>query len=144
MRDVRVRDVPMRDVPALVGRTGDVRTGERTRKLRKRCHTPARFSLFPFCFLSLIFSPSSFLSLLAILLPQVFPFVQLNTINALNLHSIQTLYLHLSYSTPLRRTQTVNHYLRIGNFQQGRLVTARVMSHDDIIIHSEVYDFNLG
>ena len=118
MQDVRVRDVPMRDVPALVGRAGDVRTGERTRKLRERCHTPACFSLFPFCFLSLVFSPSFFLHLLALLLPQVFPFVQLNTIDDLNLHSIQTLCLHLSYSPPLRKAQTVNHYLRIEYFQQ--------------------------
>ena len=112
-----MRDVPMRDVPALVVRTDNVRTRERTRKLRKRCHTPACFSLFPFCFLSLVLSPSSFLSLLALLLPQVLPFVQLNTINDLNLRSIQTLCLHLSYSTPLRKTQTVNHYFRIEYFQ---------------------------
>ena len=64
MRDVQVRDVPMQDVPmrdvlALVGRTGDVRTGERTRKLRKRCHTPACFSLFPFSS-PLPFFPSRF------------------------------------------------------------------------------------
>ena len=117
MRHVPMRDVPMRDVPALVGRTGDVRTGERTPRLRKRCHTPACFSLFPFCFLSLVFSPSLLLSLLALLLPQVFSFVQLNTINDLNLHSIQTFCRHPSHSTQLRKSQTVNHYLRIEYFQ---------------------------
>ena len=119
----------MRDVPALVGRTGDVPTRERTRKLRKRCHTPACFSLFPFCFLSLVFSPSSFLSLLALLLPQLFPFAQLNTINELNLRSIQTLCLHLSYSTPLRKTQTINHYLRIEYFQHHSPSITRVICH---------------
>ena len=121
MRDVRVRDVPMRDVPTPVGRTGDVRTRESTRKQRKRCHTPACFPLLSFCFLSLAFSHSSSLFPLALLLPQVFPFVQLNTINDLHLCSIQTLCLHPSYSSPLRKTQTVDHYLRIEYFQQRML-----------------------
>ena len=118
MRDVRVRDVPMRDVPALVGCTGYVRTWGKDAQAEKTLSHPCLFSLFPFCFLSLVVSLSSFFSLLALLLPQVFPFVQLNTINDLNLHSIQTLCLHLSYSTPLRKTQTVNDYLRIEYFQQ--------------------------
>ena len=113
-----MRDVRVRDVPALVGRTGDVRTGGKNAQAEKTLSHPCLFSLFPFCFLSLVVSLSSFFSLLALLLPQVFPFVQLNTINDLNLHSIQTLCLHLSYSTPLRRTQTVNDYLRIEYFQQ--------------------------
>ena len=97
------------------GRTCDVRTGERTRKLRKRCHTPASFSLFSFLFLlsrlPFLFFPST------LLLPYVFPFLQFDTINDLHLRSIQTLCLHLSYSTPLRETQTVNHYLHIEYFQ---------------------------
>ena len=57
------------------------------------------------------------LSFSPLLLPQVFLFLQLNTINDLHLRSIQTLCLHLSYSTPLRKTLTVNHYLRIEYFQ---------------------------
>ena len=122
----------MRDVLTLGGRTGDVRTGEGTRKLRKRCHTPACFSLFPFCFLSLVFSSSSVLSLLALLLPllpHVFSFLQLDTINDLNLRSIQTLCLHLSYSTPLHKTQTVNHYLRVEYFQQVGLWKSFSVTH---------------
>ena len=48
-------------------------------------------------------------------------FLQLNTINyGLYLCTIHTLYLHLSRSTPLRKTLTVNHYLPIEYFQQGR------------------------
>ena len=45
MRDVRVRDVPMRDVPALVGRTGDVRTGREDAHAEK---TLSHLCLFPF------------------------------------------------------------------------------------------------
>ena len=46
-------------------------------------------------------------------------FLQLNTINYdLHLRIIQTLRLHLSRATPLRKTLTVNHYLRIKYFQQ--------------------------
>ena len=49
-------------------------------------------------------------------------FLQLNTINYdLHLCIIHTFYLHLSRSTPLRKTFTVNHYLRIEYFQQGML-----------------------
>ena len=112
----------MRDVPALEGRTGYVHTRERPRKLGKRCHTPVSFSLFPFCFFSLVF-----LSLSTLLLPQVFPFLQLNTNNSdLSLRIIQTLCLHLSRSTPLRKTLTINHYLRIEYFQQGSQRQSRV------------------
>ena len=68
MRDVRVRDVPMRDVPALVGRTGDVRTGEKDTHTEKTLSHPCLFSLFPFCFHSLVVSLSSFFSGLALLL----------------------------------------------------------------------------
>ena len=51
---------------------------------------------------------------------QVFSFLQLNTINYdLHLRIIQTLCLHLSHSTPLRKTLTVNHYLRIEYFQRS-------------------------
>ena len=125
MRDVQVRDVPMRDVPALVGRTGDVCTSGKDTQAEKTLSHPCLFSLLPFCFYSLVVSLSSFLSLLALLLPYVFPFVQLNTINDLNLRSIQTLCLHLSYSTPPRKTQTVNHYLRIEYFQHLQFDQAR-------------------
>ena len=51
MRNVPVRDVLVRDVPAL---DLYVHTSERTRKLRKRCHAPVCFFLFPFPFFSLI------------------------------------------------------------------------------------------
>ena len=73
-----MRDVPMRDVPALVlvGRTGDVCTGEKDAHAEK---TLSHLCLFPFCFLSLVISFSSSLPGLALLLSQVFPFVQLNT-----------------------------------------------------------------
>ena len=72
-----MRDVPMRDVPALVGRTGDVFTGGKDAHAEK---TLSHLCLFPFCFpLSLVVSLSSFFSGLALLLSQVFPFVQLNT-----------------------------------------------------------------
>ena len=74
MRDVRVRDVPMRDVPALVGRTGDVRTGGKDTHTEKTLSHPCLFSLFPFCFHSLVVSLSSSLLGLALLLSQVFPF----------------------------------------------------------------------
>ena len=77
--------------------------------------TPLSFSL---CFLFVSSISSSFLSLSTPLPPQVFPFLQLNTINDLHLRSIQTFCLHLSYSTPLRKTLTVNHYLRIKYFHQ--------------------------
>ena len=108
--------VPMRDVPALVGRTGYVHTRERTRKLRKRCHTPACFSLFPFYFLSLVF-----LSLPTLLFLQVFPFLQLNTINSgLSLRIIQKHCVSTS-AVRLRKTLTVNHYLHIEYFQHNVL-----------------------
>ena len=83
-----------------------------------------------FCFLSLSsLSSSSFLSLL--LLPQVFPFLQLNTINDLfHLHLIRTLCLHLGYSTPLPKTLTVNHYLHIQYFQHQICRDPRVISDD--------------
>ena len=72
-----------------------------TRKLRKRCHMPVCFS---FCFLSVI-------SLSTLLLPQVFPFLQLNTINYdFSLYIIQVLCLYSSRFTPLRKTRSVNRY----------------------------------
>jgi len=47
-------------------------------------------------------------------------FLQLNTINYdLHLCIIHTLYLRLSLSIPLRKTLTVNHYLRIEYFKPG-------------------------
>ena len=119
MRDVRVRDVPMRNVPVLVGRTGDVRTGGKDAQAEKTLSHPCLFSLFPFCFLSL----------LAFLLPKEFPFGQLDTINNLNLRSIQIF--HLSYSTPLCKTQMVNHYLRIEYFQHKPYEAMRVMARED-------------
>ena len=57
-------------------------------------------------------------------------FLQLNTINDLHLHLTRTLCLHLSYSIPLRRTLTVNHYLRIEYFQQQMPAGLRVIKHD--------------
>ena len=46
-----------------------------------------------------------------------FSFLQLNTVNyGLHLGIIQTLCLHFSRSTSLRKTLTVNHYLRIEIF----------------------------
>ena len=71
VRDVPMRDVPMRDVPALVGHTGDVRTGGKDAHAEK---TLSHLCLFPFCFLSLVVSLSSSLSGLALLLSQVFFF----------------------------------------------------------------------
>ena len=60
MRDGRVRDAPMRDMPALVGRTGDVRTGERTRKLSHPCLFLFVSFLFPLsCLLPAFLSFSS-------------------------------------------------------------------------------------
>ena len=51
---------------------------------------------------------------------QVFLFHQLIAINyGLHLRLIQTLCLHLSRSTPLRKTLTFNHYLHIEYFQHG-------------------------
>ena len=62
----------------------------------------------------------SFLPLLSLsaLLPQVFPFIKLITFGYdLHFLIIQNLCLHLSRSTPLRKTLTVNHYLRSEYFQ---------------------------
>ena len=71
-------------------------------KLRKRCHTPGCFSLFPSCFLSLVVSFSSFFFFFfPCSFLKSFPFVQPDTMNDLNLRSIQRLFLRLSYSTPL-------------------------------------------
>ena len=102
-----------------------VRTSEGTCKLRKCCHTPLYFSLFPFYFFSLIF-----FSLSASLLPQVFPLLQLNAINDLHLRLIQTLFLHLSHSTPLHKTLTINYFLRIEYFQHSYCALPRVMFYD--------------
>ena len=50
-----------------------------------------------------------------------FSFLQLNTINCgLHLRIMQTLCLHFSRPTPLRKTLAVNHYLRIEYFQHLR------------------------
>ena len=62
---------------------------------------------------------SRLLSLNASLLPQVFSFLQLNTVNYdLDLRITQTLCLHSSRSAQLRKTFSVTHYLRIEYFQQ--------------------------
>ena len=70
--------------------------------------TPPFF--FPSCPLSLL---SSFA-----LLSSSLPFHQpITTNHDLHPHLIQTLYLRVGHSTPLRKTLTVNHYLRIEYFQ---------------------------
>ena len=85
-----------------------------------------------------MFSPSclSFLPLLSLSASffhftssSSFPFHQLITVNYYDLYLliIQTLCLHLSRSTRLRKTLTVNHYLRIEYFQHARVV--RVGGH---------------
>ena len=90
------------------------------------------FSLFLSCFFSLI----SFLSLSTPLLPQVFPFLQPDTINDLHLCSIQTMcLLHLSYSTPLRKTLTVNHYLRIEWYFQHMLLVPKLFRASGVGIY---------
>ena len=100
-----------------------------TRKLRKRCHTPVCFSLFPFSSFSLVFlslnlTSSSFLS-----------FLQLNTIKYdLSLHIIQIVCLHFSRSTPLGKTLTVNHFLRIEYYQQTLHPLSRVTTHDPSLV----------
>ena len=77
-----------------------------------------------------LFTPlSSFLLVLSLslsfflftsLLSLIHSFLQLITINYdPHLRIIQTLCLHLYCSTLLRKTLTVNHYLRIEYFQQG-------------------------
>ena len=87
------------------------------RAIKENAVTPLSVS---FCFLS-VFSLSSFFSLSTWLLPQVFPFLQLNTIN----HG-----LHFSRSTPLRKTLTVNHYLCIEYFQKWTRRNNGKTSHD--------------
>ena len=59
--------------------------------------------------------------------------LQLNTINYdLHLRIIQTLCLHLSNSTPLNKTLTANHYLRIEYFQHWKAKLIRVTICDCI------------
>ena len=61
-------------------------------------------------------------------------FLQLNTINHdLHLRIIQTLCLHLSRSTPLRKTLTVNHCLHIEYFQQTFFVVRTTFSRIAIL-----------
>ena len=75
---------------------------------------------------------SSFFSFTS-LLPQVFPH-RLNIINYdLHLRIIQPLCFHSSRSTPLRKTLTVNHYLRIQYFQQLFEFCGRVISHEKLL-----------
>ena len=64
-------------------------------------------------------SPFSFsLSFFHVTSPSSLSFLQLNTINYdLHLRIIQTLCLRSSCSTPLRKTLTANHHLRIEYFQ---------------------------
>jgi len=82
-----------------------VRTSERMRKLRKRCHTLVCFSLSFLAVLFLSFSRiSSFFSHRTS--SSCLSFLQLNTNNYdLPLRIIQTFCLHLSRSSPLRKTR---------------------------------------
>ena len=83
-------------------------TSQRERKLWKGFHTPVFLS-----FLSSLSLLSSFA-----LLSSSLPFHQpITTNHDLHPHLIQTLYLRVGHSTPLRKTLTVNHYLRIEYFQ---------------------------
>jgi len=111
----------MRDVPALQGRTGTPTHYSKDAQAMKSFHI--------LVFLSFL----SFLSLLSSLtqLSSSLSFHQLFTKNhGLHLHLIQTLCLHLSRSTPLRKVLTVNHYLRIEYFQRYRNLKTRVMNDD--------------
>ena len=71
-----------------------------------------------FCFLPVLSLSSSFLSSHHFPLKSFLPSTQYNNYD-LRLRTVQTLYLHLGHSTPLRKTLTVNHYLRIEYFQQA-------------------------
>lgn len=104
-----------------------IRSSERTRKLRKRCSTAVCLFLFPFC----SFHPFSFLSLLYFFLKSFFHLTQhrQSAIQIRHLGSpmcsvrtwqgrVQSLCLHFSHTTPLRKSLTINHFLCIQYFQQ--------------------------
>ena len=77
--------------------------------------TPLSVSI---CFLSVLSLSSPFLFPLHFFLKFFLP--STNIINYdLHLRRIQTFCFHLSCSTPLRKTRTVNHYLRIKYFQHN-------------------------
>ena len=79
------------------------------------------------CILSVLFLSSSF----SFTSSSSLSFLQFNIINHdLHLSLIQTLCLHLSYSTPLRKTLTVNHYLPIEYFRHPSEISNRVIRHD--------------
>ena len=97
--------IPFLCVAALV----PLRTSQMTRYLWKCFYTPVFLS-----FLSVLFQTPSFTSPLSSNLSFHQPF----TFNyGLHLHLIKTFCLHLSRSTPLRKTFTIDHYLRIEYFQ---------------------------
>ena len=89
-----------------------VRTSQGTRKLWKCFHTPSFFPSCPFSF-----SPSffHFISFLKSFLSSTYH----NQLWSSSPHNTK-LHLHLSGSTPLRKTLTVNYYLRIEYFQHAR------------------------
>ena len=75
-------------------------------------YTPVCFSLFPFCSFSPVFFPLSTSLLSQVLLS----FNSALSIMICFFRIIQTLCLHFSRPTPLRKTLTINHYLRIEYF----------------------------
>ena len=114
-----------RDVLSLQGRTGALYAYALVNDAQamKIVFTPLSVSL---CFLSVLSLSSSFLLPLLFFLKS---FLQLNTIgDGFRLRLIQILCLHFSRSTPLRKTLTINHYLRIEYFQQPRVQKLRVIS----------------
>jgi len=114
-----------RDVLSLQGRTGALYAYALVNDAQamKIVFTPLSVSL---CFLSVLSLSSSFLLPLLFFLKS---FLQLNTIgDDFHLRLIQILCLHFSRSTPLRKTLTINHYLRIEYFQQPRAQKLRVIS----------------
>ena len=89
--------------------------------------TPLSVSL---CFLSALFLSSFLFPLFTS--SSSLSFLRLNIINYdLHLRIIQTLCLHFSRSTPLRKILTVNHFLRIEYFQQPPLPYHRVINYDE-------------
>jgi len=114
-----------RDVLSLQGRTGALYAYALVNDAQaiQIVFTPLSVAL---CFLSVLSLSSSFLLPLLFFLKS---FLQLNTIgNDFHLCLIQILCLHFSRSTPLRKTLTINHYLRIEYFQQPRAQKLRVIS----------------
>ena len=113
----------MRDVPALAN----------AGQAMKLFSHPCLFLFVSFLFLSL---SSSFL--FPFTSSSSLAFLQLNTINYdLHLRIIQTLCLHLSRSTPLRKTLTVNHYLCIEYFLHlSSLNRQSTCMHRRNLIHS--------